>query len=150
MTYIEPTLKTALHCLKKLQPEDQPVWGSMKPLQLIEHLNESLLLATGRLQNVEPGDSEEKMAAAKQFLYSKHPLPKNVPAPFGSDLTPSFEKLDKAIERFELLWQEFEDYYESNPEAMHLHPSFGQLNYNDWLQLQSKHLTHHFEQFNLI
>lgn len=151
MNFIEPTLETALKHLKKLQHEDQPTWGSMSPQQLIQHLNESMLLATGRLDGVSPGASVEKMATAKQFLYSKHPLPKNVKAPFGSDLnTTKHEELGAAIERFARLWKAFEDYYQSNPEATHLHPSFGQLNYKDWLQLQSKHLTHHFRQFNLI
>lgn len=151
MNYIEPTLKNALECLKKLEEDKKPIWGSMNAIGMIEHLSESMLLSQGKLDNVALKIPEDKIPKAKQFLFSEKPMPRNFKAPFGtSDSKNKHAKISDALLEFENTWRSFELYFSENPESVNLHPTFGWLNHKEWLQLHNKHLTHHFQQFGLI
>lgn len=151
MEFTAPTLENALAHFNQLTPESKPKWGSLSSIRLVEHMTDSLHLAQGKLKGLTLQIPEDKVEKAQHFLYSEHPLPKNFKAPFGNpDENNRNNSLEEAINEFEVNWKEFEAYYAENPEAKELHPSFGHLNYKDWLRLHSKHLTHHFQQFGLL
>jgi len=40
--------------------------------------------------------------------------------------------------------------YSQDQKKTALHPYYGNLNYEQWLLLHSKHFTHHFSQFGLM
>ena len=60
------------------------------------------------------------------------------------------EEIELAIDEFLLEWVDFEEHFEADENRTELHPYYGNLNYNQWCRLHSKHLTHHFEQFGII
>jgi len=151
MNYLEPTLANALAHFNKLTADTKPLWGSKSPIGMIEHISDSLHLAQGKFKGVKLGIPEDKVDRAMQFLHSEHPMPKNFKAPYGqADENYRNSSLEEAIQEFELNWTEFENHFRDNPGTRHIHPSFGNLNYEEWLRVHSKHLTHHFQQFGLI
>ena len=152
MNYLEPTLADALAHFNQLTPETKPLWGSMTALDLVEHFTDSLDMAQGKLEGLTLQFPEEKAPKALQFLMSEHPMPRNFKAPFGpSEKVPNrHANLTEAIAAFEINWNQFENHFCENPGIRHIHPNFGNLNYNEWLRVHSKHLTHHFQQFGLI
>lgn len=151
MDFTAPTLENALAHFNQLTDETKPEWGNMSPIGMVEHITDSLYLAQGKFEDVSLQIPEDKVEKAQQFLHSKHPLPKNFKAPFGNpDGDNRNSSLKDAIKEFEDNWKKFEANYAKNPEMKALHPSFGHLGYDDWLQLHSKHLTHHFQQFGLL
>ncbi|MDB2656657.1 DUF1569 domain-containing protein [Crocinitomicaceae bacterium] len=151
MNYLEPNLANALAHFNKLTTETKPLWGTMSPIGMIEHITDSLHLAQGKFEGVRLGIPEDKVERALKFLHSEHPMPKNFKAPFGAaDEDNRNKTLDEAIQEFEAHWPDFENHFKDNPGIRHIHPSFGNLNYEEWLRVHSKHLTHHFQQFGLI
>jgi hypothetical protein len=151
MNYTAPNLENALAHFKQLTPNTKPLWGRMNAIGMIEHITDSLNLAQGKLEDVKLEIPEEKIPRAKGFLQSDHPLPKNYKAPYGdADNQNRNESLAEAIEEFQTHWLAFEQHFDDRPEIHHIHPSFGDLNKEEWLRLHSKHLTHHFQQFGLI
>lgn len=151
MNYIEPTLEEVLKALEDLNAETTPLWGSMNAIRMVEHLSDSVELATGRLGDFKLTIPEDKVEKAQGFLKSEHPLPKNFQVEFATPETPiRNENISDAIDELSMKWAAFEEYFESNPELTTLHPSFGFLDYELWLQVHRKHFTHHFQQFGLL
>ncbi len=151
MNYIEPTLDVVLKHFDALSADKQPLWGSMNATRMVEHITDTLHLAMGRLPEIKLSIPEDKIPKAQAFLFSEHPLPRDFQAPFAKPNTPNrHDELSDAIDEFTLTWIEFDDFYEQNPEQKVLHPSFGELNYEMWMRLHQKHLTHHLQQFGLI
>ena len=151
MNYIAPTLANALAHFKRLKTETKPQWGGMNAIGMVEHITDSLNLAQGKIKGIELKIPEDKIPKAMGFLMSDHPMPKNFKAPYGeADLENRNATLEDAISEFEAQWSEFEKHFEENQGVRHLHPSFGNLNKEEWLRVHSKHLTHHFQQFGLI
>jgi len=151
MSFIEPTLSEALKYFKRLQLDTAPLWGNMNAVGMVEHISDSLLVATGQIPNIKLRTPEDKLEKVRRFLFSDQPLPRNAKAPYGRpDDENRNATLEDAIAEFESRWHHFEKHYADRRESENLHPSFGMLNYEGWLHLHSKHLTHHFQQFGLI
>jgi hypothetical protein len=151
MPFLKPTLESFQKHISKLKTDTPPKWGTMSAQRMVEHLCDWFDVATGKGENLQLEIPEDKVAKAQAFLFSEHPLPRNFKVKFLPDsLNLRQESLDTAIATFESKWKEFEAFYTANPETTVLHPNFGEMNYELLLALYSKHLTHHFEQFNLI
>lgn len=151
MNYIDPTLENVLKHLEKLTEDTRPEWGSMNALRMVEHLSDTVDLAMGTLGEFPLMIPEDKIEKAQGFLTSDHPMPKNFEVAFAtSEMPVRNESLSDVIDEFTMKWIAFEEFYEAHPDTKTLHPSFGELNYEQWVQLHKKHLTHHFQQFGLI
>ncbi|HLP56940.1 MAG TPA: DUF1569 domain-containing protein [Fluviicola sp.] len=150
--FIETDLETILSYLDRLTPETKAQWGQMGAQRMVEHLTESLQIATGK--NPQPLEiPEERIERMIAFLASDKPLMQNVAVPFATPEMNSklrHDELDLAIDEFVEEWLYFEELYDSNPERTAIHPYYGPLNYEQWMRLNQKHLTHHFRQFGLI
>lgn len=150
--FIAADLETILAYLNRLTPETQPQWGKMSAQRMVEHLTDSLRIATGKNpQQLEiPEDRIERMVA---FLDSDKPMAHNISVSFA---TPEMndhlrnEELELAIDEFVEEWLEFEELFETEAARTSLHPFYGELNYEQWKRLSEKHHTHHFTQFGLI
>lgn len=150
MSFIETDITVIIPMMDELSPDAQPLWGGMSAQRMIEHLTDTVKIASGKSQfPLEiPEDKIERMQA---FLASDKPMARNIEVPFaGKDLPLRHEEIELAIDEFLLEWIDFENFYEENPDARVSHPYYGDLNYEQWLRLHQKHLTHHFEQFGLI
>lgn len=150
MTFLEPTVEVMLHHISKLAPDAQPLWGSMGPQRMIEHLSDTVALALGE-HSFTLSIPEDKVEKAQEFIASEHPMPKNFEVSFAKmDVPLRNPEMALSIDELVSRWMEFEELYENNPGMTSLHPNFGNLNYDQWKRLHSKHITHHFAQFGLI
>jgi hypothetical protein len=150
--FITADLETLLTYLNRLSPEAQPKWGNMSAQRMVEHLTDSLRIATGKNpQKLEI--PEDRIGRMQLFLESDKPLMQNIAVPFA---TPEMndqlrnEELELAVDEFVEEWLYFEELFESEPGKTAVHPYYGALNYEQWLRLSEKHHTHHFTQFGLI
>jgi len=147
MTFIQPTLSSVLEKIDQLDESTSPLWGYMSAQRMIEHLSDTLLLSCTEHEfpQIVP---KEKVQKAQDFIFSEIPMPKNFKAPFaGKDMPLRNSNFMESIEEFKHSWIQFEDYFKTNSKIRTLHPNFGQLSYDQWLRIHSKHVTHHLKQF---
>ncbi len=150
MEFIEANIETILPILDKLTADTKPLWGSMSAQRMVEHLTDTVKIATGENPQKLEID-EEKIPRMLAFLDSDKPMAQNIEVPFaklGTELR--HEELELAIDELVDTLLHFEELYEDNPSLAEVHPFYGPLNYEQWTRLNAKHLTHHFTQFGLI
>lgn len=149
MNYISTDFDVIEKHLRQIDASKIPLWGSMSPQRMIEHLTDSINLATAD-HPYKLTIPEDKTDKAQGFLASEHPLPRDFKVEFATPETPlRNQNISEAIDEFERAWNRFQDFFEANPDEKTLHPSFGHLAYDQWLRLHSKHVTHHLQQFGV-
>ena len=136
--------------LRKLDPDTKGLWGKMNVQQMIEHMTESLREANGKTPRtiISPID---RLYAMKEFIKSEkefHPNTKNsmmgeTPLPLRNS------NVKEAIDEIVMELKDFEIYFEKNPESIIVNPFFGELNFEEWIQLIHKHAMHHLRQFGV-
>jgi hypothetical protein len=149
-TFIETDLETILTLLNKLTPDTKPQWGSMTAQRMVEHLTDTIQIATGKnpQELLVPEDRLPKMLL---FLESDKPMAQNIEVPFAlPETSVRNEELELAIDEFVEEYLEFMEMYENDDTLAHIHPYYGPLKYEQWQRLHQKHLSHHFHQFGLI
>jgi hypothetical protein len=138
--------------LQKLQPDQKGNWGKMDARQMVEHFIEAARVANGKthipLHTTDPG----KLEKFRGFLMSDIPFKENTRSPvLGVEPEPyKYESLPEAIEILERELQAVFAAYENDSFKTILNPSFGQLNYEQQVQLLHKHAVHHLKQFRLM
>lgn len=148
--FIETDLESVLTHLNRLTPEAKPEWGKMSAQRMVEHLTDTLRMATGENPQVLliPEEKVDRMVA---FLYTDKPMAKNMEVPFAKADTPlRHEELELAIDEFVEVYLEFQELFAENPDLKTVHAFYGPLNYEQWDLLHKKHLTHHFTQFGIM
>lgn len=148
--FVAAELETLLVYLNQITPEMKPLWGSMSAQRMVEHLTDTVRIATGKNPQ-ELAIPEEKLERMVQFLASDKPMAQNSQVPFATpEMKLRNEELELAIDEFVDEWLYFEELFESTPGYTAVHPYYGALNYEQWKRLSSKHHTHHFMQFGLL
>jgi len=61
-----------------------------------------------------------------------------------------YPTMQKALEELEKSVDDFFDFFKDDHSKTTLHPAFGELNFDEWVQLHHKHVTHHLKQFRLM
>lgn len=151
MSFLEPTLENFQKHIAKLKTDSTPEWGSMTAQKMVEHLSDWTDLCIGNGGDFPIEIPEDKVKKAQAFLFSEYALPRNFKVKFLPDgVSHRNPDLETAIKEFEVKWNIFERFHAENPKIKIIHPNFGSLDYKHILALHSKHMTHHFEQFNLI
>lgn len=140
-----------LTSLRNLPADRQAKWGIMTPHHMIEHLSGSMRMSNGKVY-LPQLIADEKIPARLEFLYSDKPFPKDLkfteePAALKPLKTAN---LEAAIALLEQMLEVFDTHYLSNPSDKPIHPFFGPLTKDQWLQFHNRHWDHHFEQFGLI
>lgn len=129
------------------------LWGKMNAWQMVEHLVDFFRVSTQKLHFplVSP---QEHLPKLKAFLLSDKPFRENTKAPvsvLGEDPLPlRFASFEQAVQELTGELGYFFQRYADEPAQTALHPVFGELNYEEWVQLHYKHVTHHLRQFGLI
>ncbi|NNK60657.1 MAG: phenylacetic acid degradation bifunctional protein PaaZ [Flavobacteriaceae bacterium] len=139
--------------LKNLSESTQPKWGSMSAQKMVEHLEYSLRIASGEIQDFEFSTPEEILEKVHDSLYNHRAMPKNFEAPkylenkisalVHTDLNTAKQKLLEAYDAYD-------QHFKENPEATTKNVVFGHLNYFEWKLFHTKHINHHFNQFGLL
>ena len=128
-------------------------WGKMNAWEMIEHLSDFLRVSTGKLVFA-LAVPEAHLPKYREFLYSDKAFRENTKAPenvLGENPLPlrniSFEAAKTALQED---LDDFFKFFEQDPSQQTMHPAFGKLNYEDWVRLHYKHVTHHLRQFGLL
>lgn len=139
--------------LSNLKEDSKPVWGNMSPQQMLEHLEMSLLIASGEIQDFEFSTPEKIMEKVHDSLYNHKPMPREYGAPefvekeIGKTKYADFHTAKEALLK---AYEKFENFFAENPGITTKNVVFGDLTKFEWDLFHTKHMNHHFEQFGLI
>jgi len=127
------------------------LWGIMTSQHMIEHLILSVKLGNGNL-TIECKTPAEKLPIFKRFLFSNKPFPKNYvnPATGKKLLKLEFENITAAIQTLQNETEKFYSFFENASGITLVNPTYGQLNFEEWVQFHKRHFDHHLCQFGLI
>ncbi|WP_299247191.1 phenylacetic acid degradation bifunctional protein PaaZ [uncultured Aquimarina sp.] len=139
--------------LAKLTEDAKPKWGMMTPQHMLEHVEKTIRIGSGEIQDFEIATPEQYLEKVQEMVYNHKPMPKGHKHPLMKEGT--LEDLvheDLATAKVKLLeaMDEFETYFKENPEAITKNAVFGEMNKFEWDLLNVKHLNHHFKQFGLL
>lgn len=140
-----------LELLHQLPAETTAIWGKMNAQQMVEHVTGFFLVSINKLQFplVTP---EEHLPKFKEFLLSDKSFRENTKAPVLPEEPFPVREPDfrTAILQLEKTIKDFFDYFSTDSTKTTLHPVFGWLNFEEWILLHYKHITHHARQFGLL
>jgi len=136
--------------LNALQADAAGKWGKMNGQQMVEHVAGFFKVSTGKVKFplVTP---VEHLPKYKEFLNSDKEFRENTKAPVLPEdpLPVRFATMTESINELEKEIKEFVDLFSNNDRVKTMHPVFGELNFDEWVLLHYKHVTHHLRQFGL-
>ena len=137
--------------LKKLNGNETGKWGKMNAQQMTEHVSGFFKVSTQKI-HFPLTTSLEHLTKYKEFLLSDKEFKENTKAPVLPEepLPLKFATLQQAIDDLQKSVSDFFKFFKDQPTKTTLHPAFGELNFNEWVQLHYKHVTHHLRQFGLM
>jgi hypothetical protein len=139
--------------LKNLPGDAVGKWGKMNGQQMAEHVAAFFYVSTEKIK-FELVTPLEHLPKYKEFLLGDKEFRENTKAPLtviGDDALPlRYANMNEALENLERSIRYFEDYFKENTDKGTMHPVFGELNYEEWVLLHYKHVTHHLRQFELL
>ena len=150
---IDITKRKQLNILLNNLKEDTPAgWGLMKPQNVVEHLAKTLQCSNGKKQLAQRSSEHEGNLAKQAFIYTDLEMSKGIKSPLAGELPDPFKfsSLDEAKRNLNNELDDFESYFDGNPNATFIQPRLGKLNNREWIIFHNKHFTHHFKQFGLI
>jgi len=139
--------------LAKLTEGMKPNWGTMTPQHMIEHLERTIRIGAGQIQNFEIATPEKYLEKVQEMIYNHKKMPRAVNHPLmreGELEDLIHEDLATAKSKLIEAYDTFETYFKENPEAITKNAVFGEMNKFEWDLLNTKHMNHHFEQFGIL
>jgi hypothetical protein len=138
--------------LQRLDPATPPRWGKMGVQQMIEHLGgDAVRNASGRLKFDQILTPPERLDVMREFMMSEKPFKENTknvlmkeePAPLR------YKTVQGAIGALQQELILFFEAFEKDPQLVTRNPFFGDLNFEQNVQLLYKHALHHLRQFGV-
>jgi Protein of unknown function (DUF1569) len=136
--------------LKRLKPDQKPLWGKMTPQHMVEHLYKAVQSSINEI-SLKVYTEERKIPVLKKLFLGERPIPKEFMNPaVGPELLQlEFQDLNSAIIELRNVVQRYEKFFNDNPSAKTIHPIFGLLDRAEWDSFHPKHFKHHLSQFGL-
>ncbi len=126
-------------------------WGKLSFHEMIEHFSDSVKIANGTLSYglLSPLD---KVDSFKAFAVSDRPFKENTPNKLmGEEPLPlRHSTTAESINELEKDFTDFFEIYENKADLKITNPFFGEMSYEDNINLLYKHARHHLQQFDLI
>ena len=138
--------------LQQLDPATQPKWGKMNVQQMIEHYaGDAVRNASGRLKTDKILTPAENLERMREFMMSDKPFKENTQNPLmGKEPAPlRYNTIQAAIGALQQEIIYFFEAFEKNPQLITRNPFFGDLNFEQSVQLLYKHALHHLRQFGV-
>lgn len=149
----ENFLRTRLvRYLQQLPPSTAPRWGKMNVQQMIEHYTiDGLSVANGRNKTEKIITAPEKLPLLREFMMSDKPFRPNTKNPLLGDepAAPQFNTVQAAIGALQEELIFFFEVFAKDPQMQTRNPFFGDLNFEQNVQLLYKHAIHHLRQFGV-
>jgi Protein of unknown function (DUF1569) len=130
-----------------------PKWGKMNLQQMVEHVADFFRVSSGNIQFpiLTP---EEHLPKYKAFLHTDKEFRENTKAPAevlpDEPLPVRNNNMEAAIKDLQEVITGFINFFDINKNAVTNHPVFGSLNFDEWILLHYKHVSHHARQFGLL
>lgn len=139
--------------LKGLQADAKGKWGKMNAQQMLEHVSGFFKVSSQKI--IFPVITPvEHLPKYKEFLLSDKEFRENTKAPVNivpEEPTPlRFASMGEALNKLQNSVKEFVVFFETRPGKKTPHPVFGELDFDEWVLLHYKHVTHHLRQFGLV
>ena len=139
--------------LKDLPGDAASKWGKMNGQQMVEHVAAFFEVSAGKIK-FDLVTPVEHLPKYKEFLLSDKEFRENTKAHtsvISEEAQPlRYENMPEALENLQQSITAFEDYFLGDKLKTTLHPVFGELNFEEWVLLHYKHVTHHLRQFGLM
>lgn len=138
--------------LQQLDPVTAPRWGKMNVQQMIEHYGgDGVRSANGRLKIEKIITPPENLQRMREFLMSDKPFKENIKNPLlGEGARPlRYKTVQGAIGALQQELIYFFEAFEKNSALITRNPFFGDLNFEQNVQLLYKHALHHLRQFGV-
>ena len=136
--------------LQMIPPETPPRWGKMNLQQMIEHFTDVTMVASGKIKLpvVTPPD---KLSRYREFMMSEKPFKENTKSPVLGEEPAQLKKHTRQGAIGKLLEEliHFFEVFEKDPGLRTSHPVFGELNFDENVQIMHKHALHHLRQFGV-
>ena len=139
--------------LSKLKEDAKPKWGIMTAQHMVEHLENTVRIGAGEIQDFDIATPEEHLEKVQEMVYNHKPMPRGHQHPLMKqgeleklihpDLDTAKAKLIEALDNLDA-------YFKENPDTKTKNAVFGELDKFEWDLLNVKHLNHHFKQFNML
>ena len=152
-TFVEMTNENIMQALSKLKSDSKALWGTMSAQHMLEHLEYTYHIASGKIQDFEIKTPEKILEKVHATLYNYQKMPREFEFPLNEESQITKLKhgsLEVAKEKMLEARQDYLDFFKENPEAKLKNAVFGMMNKFEWYLLDRKHLNHHFEQFGLL
>ena len=146
-------LKTRfLSILKQIPSDTPPIWGKMTLQQMIEHFTDYVRIASGKTVFADIITPAEHLERSRDFLMSDKPFKENTPNPLMPQVPAPVRNpsADHAIKELKKEFEYFFTVFEKNNLMVTRNPFFGDLNFDQNVQLLHKHATHHLKQFGVV
>ena len=138
--------------LRGLKVNTPAQWGKMSAQHMIEHLTLVVSASNGRIV-LQPNVDAERLAYRKMRFFDKEtPMPRSLRVDFVPEEPIALQCTNIEEAKMELFnqLQRFDDYFNEHKGMTTVHPVFGALNFDEWIQNHARHFRHHLMQFGLI
>jgi hypothetical protein len=138
--------------LQRLNPDTIPVWGKMNVQQMIEHYGgDAVRNANGRLKIEKIETPPENLNRMLEFMLSDKPFKENTKNPLMGEEPAAlrYKTVQAAIGALQQELIYFFEAFEKNPNLITRNPFFGDLTFEQNVQLLYKHALHHLRQFGV-
>ena len=138
--------------LQRLDPATPPRWGKMNVQQMIEHYaGDAVRNASGRLKFDTIMTPAGNLGRMRDFMMSDKPFRENTKNPLlGEEPVPTrYRTVQAAIGALQQELIYFFEAFEKDPRLITRNPFFGDLGFEQNVQLLYKHAIHHLRQFGV-
>jgi len=138
--------------LQRLDPATPPRWGKMSVQHMIEHYGgDAVRNASGRLKFDAIVTPPENLQRMREFMLSDKPFHENTRNPLmGEEPAPlRYQTIQAAIGALQQEMIYFFEAFEKDPRLITRNPFFGDMNFDQNVQLLYKHALHHLKQFGV-
>jgi hypothetical protein len=138
--------------LQRLDPATPPKWGKMNVHQMVEHYaGDAVRNASGRLKVENIITAPENLGRMREFMMSEKPFKENTKNPLLDEMPrpTHFKTIQGAIGALQQELIYFFEAFEKDPNLVTRNPFFGDLNFEQNVQLLHKHALHHLRQFGI-
>ena len=137
--------------LSSLQSDAKGKWGKMNAQQMVEHMSDYLRIANGKTRQSSLL-TPEQVQRSYSFLMTEKPFRENTPNQLLPDIPPPLKRtsMKEAIAELQKEIDDFFKVFSGNDVLRFSTPFFGDLNFEEQVQLLHKHATHHARQFGLV
>jgi len=138
--------------LQQLDPHTSPLWGKMSVQQMIEHLDfDGVQVASGRRAFDAIITSPDQLPRFRDFMMSDKPFRENTRNPLLPDEPAPLRchTIKAAIGQLHEELIHFFEVFEKQPGLVTRNPIFGDMDFEQNVQLLYKHSLHHLRQFGI-